>query len=148
MRISLLVVSLVLLSALLTMSLAQSQPSAKGGRAPVAGLMGDVAHGRYLVEQVAMCFECHSPRDGRGNIIESQRYLGAPIPFSPPWPNDWALIAPRNRGLPDYDDAAAMRLLTQGAIARDGRQLKSPMPKFHMTPQDAADVIAFMRSLE
>ena len=69
------------------------------------------------------------------------------VTVRPPWPNDWALRAPRNAGLPGYDDAQAMRLLTEGAIGRDGRQLRPPMPRFHMSQQDAADVIAFMRSL-
>jgi len=36
----------------------------------------------------------------------------------------------------------------QGAIARDGRQLMPPMPRFRMTPEDAADVIAFLRSIQ
>ena len=108
---------------------------------------GNVEHGRYLAERVAMCVECHSGRDAEGNIIASEKYLGGNIPFSPPWPNDWATRAPRNRGLVGYDDKAALRLLTEGAIGRDGRQLRPPMPRFHITPQDAADVIAFLRSL-
>jgi hypothetical protein len=107
---------------------------------------GNAEHGRYLAEHVAMCVECHSGRDGAGNILASERYLGAPIPFGPPWALDWATRAPRNQGLPGYSDALAMRLLTEGAIGRDGRQLKMPMPRFRMTPQDAADVIAWMRS--
>ena len=82
-----------------------------------------------------------------GNIIEGEQYLGGNIPFAPPWANDWAMRAPRNRGLVGYDDKAALRLLTEGAIGRDGRQLRPPMPRFRMTPQDAADVIAFLRSL-
>jgi hypothetical protein len=90
--------------------------------------------------------ECHSGRDHEGNIIDSERYLGAPIPFIPP-SSEWATRAPRNRGLPGYSDEMAMRLLTQGAIGRDGRQLRLPMPRFRMTPQDAADVIAFLRSV-
>ncbi|HEX5476194.1 MAG TPA: c-type cytochrome [Vicinamibacterales bacterium] len=114
----------------------------------VAGITGNLEHGRYLVEDVAQCVQCHSPRDAQGNIIESREFYGAPIPFNPPWPNDWAIRAPRNRGLPGYDDAQAMRLLTEGAIGRDGQQLKPPMPRFHMTKQDAADVIVFMRSLQ
>src|SRR5689334_15855650 len=66
---------------------------------------GNAEHGRYLVERVAMCVECHSGRDARGNIVESERFLGAPVPFAPPsWPNDWAMRAPRNRGLPGYTD--------------------------------------------
>lgn len=120
----------------------QAAPSAPQAQA----VQGNVEHGRYLVEEVAMCVECHSPRDSHGNIIDSQKFKGAPVPVRPPWPNDWALIAPRNAGLPGYDDAQAMRLLTEGAIGRDGQPLRPPMPRFHMTKQDAADVIAFMRS--
>jgi mono/diheme cytochrome c family protein len=107
---------------------------------------GNVEHGRYIAERVAMCVECHSGRDSAGRILDSERYDGAPLPFVPPSP-DWATRVPRNRGLPGYTDAMALRLLTQGAIGRDGRQLKPPMPRFHMTTQDAADVIAYLRSL-
>lgn len=108
---------------------------------------GNIEHGRYLAERVAMCVECHSGRDGQGNIIDADRYLGGPIPFTPPWPNDWAVRAPRNKGLPGYTDELALRLLTEGAIGRDGTQLRPPMPRFRMTPQDAADIVAFLRSL-
>ena len=94
-----------------------------------------------------MCVECHSTRDAEGTIIEADKYLGGNIPPAPPWGLDWAARAPRNRGLLGYDDKAALRLLTEGAIGRDGRRLRPPMPRFFMTTQDAADVIAFLRSL-
>ena len=113
----------------------------------VDGVTANLEHGRYLVEQIAHCVECHSPRDENGNIIEAREFDGGPIPFKPPWPGEWAFRAPRNRGLPGYDDGQAMRLLTQGAIGREGQQLKPPMPRFHMSRQDAADVIVYMRSL-
>jgi hypothetical protein len=110
---------------------------------------GNAEHGRYIVEHVAMCVECHSGRDAQGNIVRTERFLGAPIPFAPPvWPNDWATRAPRNKGLPGYSDELALRLLTQGAIGRNGEQLRPPMPRFRMTVQDAADVIAYMRFAE
>jgi mono/diheme cytochrome c family protein len=145
--------------AMVWMLITAMHPSAEGQRktppapAPAAapqdsGLpAGNVQHGQYLAEHVAMCIECHSPRDEAGRLIESERYLGGNIPFSPPWPNDWATRAPRNRGLVGYDDKAALRLLTEGAIGREGRRLRAPMPRFFMTRQDAADVIAFLRSL-
>lgn len=120
---------------------------AAAGTIQVQGISGNVEHGKYLVENVAMCVECHSSRDDAGNIIESRRFMGGPVPVRPPWPNNWAIRAPRNAGLPGYTDEQAMRLLTQGAIGRDGTQLRPPMPRFHMSPQDAADVIAFMRSI-
>lgn len=110
-------------------------------------IRGDIEHGRYLAERVAMCIECHSTRDAQGNIIPGEEYMGGSIPFRPPWPNDWAMRAPRNRGLPGYSDEAAMRLLTHGAIDRNGIPLRRPMPRFFMSEQDAADVIAYLRSL-
>ena len=105
----------------------------------------NLEHGEYLVEHVAMCIECHSPRDDNGRIIAGSEFTGAAIPLTPP--PGWASRAPRNRGLLGYDDEQAMRLLTQGAIGRNGEQLQPPMPRFRMNREDAADVIAFLRSL-
>jgi len=113
--------------------------------APAEVRAGNAEHGAYLVEHVAMCIECHSPRDDNGRIIAGREFTGAPIPLTPP--AGWAQRAPRNRGLLGYDDEQAMRLLTEGAIGRNGQQLNLPMPRFRMTHEDAADVIAFMRSL-
>jgi len=108
---------------------------------------GNLEHGRYIVERVVMCYECHSTRDHQGNIAEGTRFMGGPMPMRPPWAGDWPLRIPRIAGLPGYTDDQALRLLTQGSIKRDGTQARYPMPRFRMTPQDAADVIAYMRSL-
>jgi mono/diheme cytochrome c family protein len=127
-----------------------SSPGASGGaRAPrtaTTAASNDMVRGRYLVEHVAMCIECHSTRDDSGNIIPGREYMGGNIPFRPPWPNDWAAVAPRNAGLLGYTDEQAMRLLTAGAIGREGVRLRPPMPRFQMTPEDAAAVIAYLRS--
>lgn len=112
-----------------------------------ANARGDVEHGRYIVERVVMCFECHSSRDAQGDIIPETRFMGGPIPVRPPWPNDWAIRAPRIAGLPGYTEELGVRLLTQGAIGRSGSALRLPMPRFRMTPQDAADVVAYLKSL-
>lgn len=118
-------------------------PADAGGTPP----HGDIARGAYLAQHVAMCVECHSGRDSTGAIVESERFMGGPIPLGPPWAGDWAPRAPRNRGLPGYTDEEGIRLLTRGAIDRQGRQLRPPMPRFRMTPQDAADIVAFLKSL-
>ena len=107
----------------------------------------NVERGRYIVERVAMCYECHSTRDPQGNIVAGTKFMGGSMPMRPPWPGNWPLQIPRIAGLPGYTDEEATRLLTQGAIKRDGTQLRAPMPRFRMTPQDAADVIAYLRSL-
>jgi hypothetical protein len=124
---------------------AEQAPTVSGDRRAVRG---DRARGQYIVEHVAMCVECHSGRDGDGNIIPAERYMGGAIPPGPRWAIDWPVMAPRNGGLPGYTDEEARRLLMQGAISRLGRQLRAPMPRFRMTEQDAEDVIAFMRSVQ
>lgn len=125
---------------------APAAPSAAPAGSSTAGLGGDAEHGRYIVERVAMCIECHSGRDAQGNIIEALRFMGGPMPVSrASWAGDWPNAIPRIAGLPGYTDALAIRLLTQGAIKRDGTQLRAPMPRFRMTPQDAADVVAYLR---
>ena len=139
---------LVLLAGSWGIAWAQPPGVSRVAAGTVVAKKGVVERGRYLAERVAMCVECHSERDAAGTIIPSRKYMGGPIPTRPSWALEWADRAPRNAGLPGYDDAAALRLLTQGAIARDGRQLMPPMPRFRMTPEDAADVIAFLRSIQ
>lgn len=122
---------------------AQQPPTSPAG----TPARGSVERGRYLVERVAMCGECHSARDQSGNIVGGTRFMGGPMPLRPTWPVDWPNAFPRIAGLPGYTDEQATRLLTQGAIKRDGTQLRMPMPRFRMSAQDAADVIAYLRSL-
>ncbi len=125
---------------------AQQKPAAP---VAAAGVTGNVEHGRYLVESVAMCGECHSTRDQAGNIVPGTKFKGGPMPARVPWAGDgnaWPVMAPSIAGLPAYTDIQAMRLLTEGAIRRDGTQARAPMPRFRMSAQDAADVIAFLRT--
>jgi len=141
------ILSLCALITLLTVAAWSSALSPALAAAPAAPARpaANLEHGKYLVTHVAMCIECHSPRDDNGNILAGSEFTGASIPVTPI--DGWATRAPRNRGLLGYDDQQAMRLLTEGAIARDGGQLKPPMPRFRMTPEDAGDVIAYLRSL-
>jgi mono/diheme cytochrome c family protein len=142
------VVRVLAISSLLCLAVAVSlsgqQPPAASSTAKVSG---NIEHGRYLVENVVMCYECHSTRDPQGNIVPGTRFKGGPMPMRPSWNTDWPIQIPRIAGLPGYTDEQALRLLTQGAIRFDGKQLRYPMPRFHMSPQDAADVIAYLRTL-
>jgi len=139
--------SLLCLTLVISLS-GQQKPAAAPTSAPQAArATGNLEHGRYLVEQVIMCWECHSARDAQGNLVVGTKYKGGAMPVRPTFSGDWPNQIPRIAGLPGYDDDQAMRLLTQGAIRWDGRQLRAPMPRFRMSQQDAADVIAYLRSL-
>jgi mono/diheme cytochrome c family protein len=108
---------------------------------------GNREHGRYLVENVAMCVQCHTPRDASGVLLLSEHFMGASVPISAPgWAATWAFKAPRIARMPGYTEASAVRLLTTG-ISRTGQTLMPPMPPFRMSEQDAKDIFAYLSSL-
>jgi len=102
--------------------------------------------GEYLATSVAMCVQCHSPRDEKGEIIQSRRFTGGAIPFRSPYRNsEWAPVAPNIRGLPGFTDEQIVMLLTEGH-AGDRPAPRRPMPPFRMMADDARAIIAFLRS--
>ena len=139
--------SLVVLTLIVSVSGQQKPAASPTGAQGASRATGNLEHGRYLVEQVIQCWQCHSSRDAQGNLIVGTKFRGGAMPVRPTFTADWPNQIPRIAGLPGYDDEQAMRLLTQGAIRWDGRQLRPPMPPFRMSQQDAADVIAYLRSL-
>ena len=106
-----------------------------------------VARGEYLVNNVAMCVQCHTPRDERGELERSKLLQGAPVPVVSPYPNDqWAFTAPRIAGLAPWTKEQLVTLLTTGARAT-GERPKPPIPPFRMTREDTEAVVAYLRSL-
>jgi len=108
-----------------------------------------VSQGKYIVEDVAMCVECHTPRDKNGSLIADEYLNGAPVPVKgPPYPQiNWAVKAPAIAGLIGYSKEEGVRLLTAG-VTRDGRVPNPPMPPFRMSVQDAEAVVAYLKSLQ
>jgi len=126
---------------------AAAQPAAKAAQGGAAA-GGNVARGKYLVEDVAMCTTCHSPRLGNGEIDRSHLLQGSPVYYQPAMKvSDWPQICPRIGGTPPATDEEMVTLLTTG-VWIDGKQLRDPMPKFHMSREDAAAVVAYLKSLK
>jgi mono/diheme cytochrome c family protein len=115
--------------------------------APVATAAEQVVRGEYLVNHVAMCVQCHTPRDAKGELDRTRLFRGAPIPLRSPFPNrSWALAAPAIAGLPGWSSEDAGMLLTTGRRPM-GYTPKPPMPPFRLSREDADAVIAFLRSV-
>ncbi len=109
---------------------------------------GRVEHGRYLVNSVAMCVQCHSPRDARGEIERDRLLQGAPIPVRSPFPNQqWAFAAPAIAGLPGWTNGEDVVTLLMTGHRPDGYAPMPPMPPFRLSREDAEDVVAYLRSL-
>jgi mono/diheme cytochrome c family protein len=129
----------VLALAALCMSRAIVTPAAAQENAPAPASSGgdSVARGKYIVEDVAMCGNCHTPRLANGELDRSRWLAGASNPYLPAQPRrTWPINAPRLAGSPPATD-----------VWIDGKPLDDPMPHFHMTRSDAEAVVAYLRSL-
>jgi mono/diheme cytochrome c family protein len=106
-----------------------------------------VARGRYIVEGVARCGQCHTPRDAAGSPDRSHTLEGAPVWLkSAESTENWPTQAPRLAGNPPGTAEEMVKLLTTG-IWKDGGYLRQPMPQFRLTAEDAQAVVAYLKSL-
>lgn len=108
---------------------------------------GNVRRGKYLVEEVAKCTECHTPRDAQGQLDRSRWLQGAPIWITPVHPtNNWAENAPALAGFPSFSDADAVNILEKGVGPR-GEVIRPPMHIYHLSHDDALAIVAYLRSV-
>ena len=116
--------------------------------APATAEDARVARGRYLTHDVAMCVQCHTPRRDDGSLDELSLFQGAPVPYdAPPFPRmRWASRAPAIAGLPGFTDEDEIALLTTGHRPF-GKPPDPPMPPFRFSREDAAAIVAYLRTL-
>src|SRR5579872_2050838 len=126
--------------------------TSRGLRFPVERTPERLARGRYLVEDVAICFHCHSERDWRtppgGLPIAGKAAAGRVLNpgFRLVYPN---LTPDIETGAGKWSDQEIYRALTQG-IGHDGRVLYTEMPyrQFSkLADEDLAAIIVYLRSL-
>jgi mono/diheme cytochrome c family protein len=131
---------------LMVVSAGWAQQQAASSAKPAAG-GAQLARGKYIVEEVAKCINCHTPRDSHGAIDRTQLLRGGPVFFQPAQHvSDWPQTCPRIGGNPSATDAEFVTLMTTG-IWKFGKPLRDPMPQFHMTKEDAEAVLAYLKSL-
>ena len=106
-----------------------------------------VAHGKYLVENVGMCGDCHTPRNEKGEPVKEQWLAGALLSFKPTVPIPvWAEKSPGIAGLPGWEKDAAIRFLMTGT-AYNGLPSRPPMPQYRFNQPDAEALVAYLKSL-
>lgn len=130
---------------------AQAQPAdaSKGAKpeAARASAADTLERGRYIVEDLAQCWRCHSPVDQRGVRDRANWLHGGQVGMKPTVPvGEWAIVAPRLAGSPPGNDAQFIHLMMTG-VSRNGKFLRQPMPQFRMKQEDAEAVLAYLKSL-
>lgn len=126
---------------LLTTSMAAAQSRQTAHQARL------IAHGKYLVTRVAMCGDCHSPRNEQGEEIPGRELQGSVLGFQPLHPvPGWVAAAPPIAGLEGWTRSQAIRFLMTG-FDRSNKRPAPPMPSYHMSSHDAAAAVAYLKSL-
>lgn len=114
-----------------------------------------VQRGRYLVDNVAACGDCHTPRLPSG-APDMTRYLAGTPCFADAVPGnaEQGCIASRNlthheTGLKNRSDKEIKDMLLTG-VRPDGKALLPIMPYYvlaNMTEQDANAIVAYLRTV-
>jgi len=107
-----------------------------------------IKRGQYLVNHVAMCGECHTPKTDQGEYDRTAWLQGDVLDYKPVHPMPFAAVAPGIAGLPSFaTDEQAMKFLETGTNSL-GKRAMPPMPQFRFNHDDAAVVVAYLRSLK
>jgi len=118
-----------------------------GAKTGAAANSGAIARGKYLVEDVAYCTNCHTPRNSKGQLERSKWLEGGPLFWQPAHPmQNYPQLVPRIAGTIPATDDEMVTLLTTG-VWKDGTRLREPMPQFRLTQDDAKAVIAYLKTL-
>lgn len=122
---------------------------------PAAADSQAVERGRYLVEGVMACGNCHSPRDADGNVV-AERNLSGGLTFDTPaftvtTPN---ITPDPETGIGTWSDDEIKRAIVEGVRPDHGplagAELAAIMPvNFYkaLTPSDLDAVVAYLRSV-
>jgi len=108
-------------------------------------LTPEQTRGRYIVEAMAHCGECHTPRNALGGLVTSKWLAGAPMPDGKgKVPN----ITPAKL---DWSDKDILVYLTTGATPEfdfvGGAMTEVVNNLSHLPTSDVQDIIAYLRAV-
>lgn len=135
---------------------AMPPPRDSGRAAPDSGpTLDPVARGEYLVEHVAVCGECHTPRRPDGSFDQDRRLSGVECLIDVDRSDDRAgCLSSRNltdheTGLRNRNDLEIKDMFTRGERP-DGKALHPAMPYWalgNMSAADADAIVAYLRTV-
>jgi mono/diheme cytochrome c family protein len=127
-------------------SLKPTSTQTPGTRLSEASKEEEIQRGHYLVEEVARCPDCHTPRDSNGDLDRSKWLQGASVWISPVRSRRvWAMNAPALAGFV-FNDKQGQDILERG-IGTNGVPVRPPMHAYNLHHEDALAIIAYLRSL-
>jgi mono/diheme cytochrome c family protein len=102
-----------------------------------------VERGDYLVNNVVLCGDCHTPRLETMALDEARKLQGADIGGPP----TMATFAPQLAGGPANFSEEQFVAFLQTGVRPDGTHPRPPMPPYRLNESDALAVAAYIRTL-
>ena len=112
---------------------------------------GSAERGKYLVEEVAKCGDCHTPMGHDGP--ERDKWMkGSMLAFQPIQPmKEWPRTAPdltsSGRLWRRWGEAGLAKFLQTG-LGPSGHAADPPMPAYKLKAEDAGDIVAYLKTLK
>ncbi len=107
-----------------------------------------VKHGEYLVNALAGCSRCHTPR--KGGEFDNSRFMAGGTEFKSEAGvvSAFNLTPDSDTGLGKWTDKQIIDAMAKG-VDKDGNNLMPPMPRYdRVTPADMRAIVAYLRSLK
>ncbi len=128
-----------------------AKPEAKQDARPEAKLDPQLERGKYLVEEVARCQECHTPTLPDGSFDKAQWMKGATLVGIPAKPiEDWHAKSPditsTSKLWERWKVEGFLKFLQTAKNPRGGKA-GPPMPAYTMKAEDAEAITAYLKSL-
>ncbi len=117
-----------------------------------AAELDQVAYGKYLVEEVAKCQDCHTPRADNGELDATKWLKGATLDFEPNreskgWHKTCPDITSSSRLFARWGEPGLVKFLETG-VGPSGHAADRPMPAYKLRPADAEAIVAYLKSLK
>jgi mono/diheme cytochrome c family protein len=117
-----------------------------------AAELDQVAYGKYLAEEVARCQDCHTPRTESGELDTSKWMKGATLDIQPThelkgWHKTSPDITSSGRLFARWGEKGLLKLL-ETSVGPGGRAADPPMPAYKLKLDDAAAIVAYLKSLK
>lgn len=112
----------------------------------------EIAYGKYLLEEVSKCQECHTPKTETGELDKSKWLKGATLDFQPVTPVErWHKtspdITPSGRLWQRWGEKALLEYLQTGLTPK-GKPADPPMPAYKLKKADAEAMMEYLKSLK
>ena len=119
------------------------------GTVPAPDLRTAVGRGEYLTT-LASCYDCHTPRDARGQYVEGLAFAGGnTLMYTGQKPAAAANLTPASNGIPYYHEDLFVEVMRTGRVRE--RKISDLMPWSMyrgMTDEDLKAIFAYLQTLQ